>query len=98
MTISVRYKEPAGSRSSLIQTQVLKRLTPAATDLRFASAVAAYGMLLHHSKYVGAFDYDAVTRLANDGRGPDREGYRAEFIEMVKQTKTIATKVSAREK
>ena len=31
----------------------------------------------------------AVLELAEDARGPDREGYRAEFIKLVRQAKTI---------
>ena len=98
MTVSIRYKQPGGSRSSLIQAAVPARQGPASSDLRFASAVAAYGMLLHHSKHVGTFDYDAVLKLAGESLGADREGYRAEFVEMVKETKAIATRVAAREK
>jgi Ca-activated chloride channel family protein len=98
MTVSVRYKQPDGAHSSLIQESVSKQAGVAAVDLRFASAVAAYGMILHRSKYVGTFDYDAVLRLASDAVGTDREGYRADFIEMVKQTKAIVRKVAARDK
>ena len=97
MTVSVRYKEPTGSKSSLLQASVPARQSGNTTDLQFASAVAGYGMLLHHSKHVGSFDYDAVLRLAEQTAGNDREGYRADFIEMVKQTKAIAMKVSSRE-
>jgi Ca-activated chloride channel family protein len=98
MTVSVRYKEPEGSRSRLLQKSVAATRGVARADLRFASAVAAYGMILHQSKHVGAFDYDAVLRLAGESLGADREGYRAEFVEMVKQTKTIAARVATRDK
>jgi Ca-activated chloride channel homolog len=94
MTLSIRYKEPDGNRSRLIHASVANRSTVASADTRFAMAVAAYGMLLHRSTHVGAFDYDGVLSLADGARGADRDGYRAEFVELVKETKTLARHVA----
>ena len=55
-------------------------------------------MLLHRSKYVGSFDYDAVVRLASEAIGADREGYRADFIDLVRRPKSVAMTVAARER
>jgi Ca-activated chloride channel family protein len=41
-------------------------------------------MLLRESDYVKNFTYDQVVKLAQQARGDDAEGYRIEFINMVK--------------
>ena len=34
----------------------------------------------------------SVVWLAGDGKGPDRSGYRAEFVELVKKARQLAGK------
>ena len=46
-------------------------LDEASDDFRFASAVAAYGMILRNSEYRGAADYDMVCTLAGSATGPE---------------------------
>jgi Ca-activated chloride channel family protein len=41
-------------------------------------------MLLTESQYVDDWDYLAVVNLAQEAKGTDREGYRSEFINLVK--------------
>jgi len=52
---------------------------------RFAAAVAAFGMLLRDSKFKGATSAEQVLAWAEAARGADAEGYRAEFITLVKK-------------
>jgi Ca-activated chloride channel family protein len=49
-------------------------------------------MLLRESEYIHGFTYDDVVRMAENSRGADREGYRIEFINMVKSFGMIAKK------
>jgi Ca-activated chloride channel family protein len=49
-------------------------------------------MLLRESEYIGSFSYDQVTQLAEGSRGEDKEGYRVEFINMVKSFGMLASK------
>ena len=57
-----------------------------ATDnIRFASSVAMFGMLLKDSKYKGVSSYDMVYSLAKSARGKDKEGYRKEYISLVRK-------------
>ena len=87
LTVKLRYKEPQGSTSRLL-TRPLSGATwllgQASENLRFAAAVAQFGMLLRHSDYRGTATYEAVARQAEAARGPDADGYRAEFIRLVR--------------
>ena len=60
----------------------------ASDDVQFSTAVAAFGQLLKGGKYIGDFDYDDVISLAQEGKGQDEFGYRAEFIQLVRLAKS----------
>jgi Ca-activated chloride channel family protein len=87
LTLKLRYKEPDGATSKLIQVPVSDRGTSwaqASRDFKFASAVAALGMILRDSPYKGNSTLGSVLELAEAGKGEDKQGYRAEFIELVR--------------
>src|SRR4030095_7107566 len=87
LTLKLRYKEPDGAISKLIQVPVSDRGTSwaqASRDFKFASAVAALGMILRDSPYKGNSTLGSVLELAEAGKGEDKQGYRAEFIELVR--------------
>lgn len=89
MTVKLRYKKPGDSTSRLISVVVndgKQDAKKASDDFRFASAVAAYGQLLRHSKFSGKIDYHEVLRLANGAMGADQEGYRSDFLKLVRET------------
>lgn len=90
LTVKLRYKDPKGNRSRLLSTPVVDRGEKSSSDLRFASAVAAFAMLLRSSEYRGDASYDLVLRLAREARGEDQEGYRAEFISMVERARALS--------
>jgi Ca-activated chloride channel family protein len=83
MTVKVRYKKPDGQASSLVTVPVAGRTTAMSRNLSFASAVAAFGMLLRDSPFKADASWTDVVRLAQAGRGEDPDGYRAEFIRLV---------------
>lgn len=86
LTVKLRYT-PHGKQGAVAMEHPLP--APAAVpadsseDFRFAAAVAAFAMKLTHSDYLADFSYDDIINLARSGRGPDWEGYRAEFIHLV---------------
>ncbi|MCB0698228.1 MAG: von Willebrand factor type A domain-containing protein [Chitinophagales bacterium] len=85
-TIKFRYKKPDGDRSTEMQHVVRAReskLNNAPTNVRFATSVAMFGMLLKDSDHKGAADYNKVLALAQDSKGTDKDGYRAEFLSLV---------------
>ena len=93
MTVRLRYKDPTGAKSRLLSTPVVDRGSSApSADLRFASAVAAFSMLLRGSEFRGGATYDLVLALAREARGEDPEGYRAEFITMVDRARMLSSK------
>jgi Ca-activated chloride channel homolog len=93
LTVRLRYKEPTGSKSRLLSTAIVDEGSPSASpDLRFASAVAAFSMILRNADSKGTATYDMVLALAREARGEDPEGYRAEFITMVDQARMLSTK------
>jgi Ca-activated chloride channel family protein len=93
LTLKLRYKQPDGDASTLIQTPVTDRNLPyakASDDFKFAAAVAGYGMILRNSPHKGTATLDAVLELADEGKGKDDKGYRADFLDLVKKTKDLA--------
>ncbi len=83
-TVKFRYKRPNEDKSiEMIHVQNTM-LTTASDDMNFASAVALFGMQLRQSKYYNNATLSKVIELAERGRGEDNEGYRAEFIRLVK--------------
>jgi len=51
-------------------------------------------MLLHDSPYKGNVDFDKVISLANDSLTADEEGYRKEFISLVKKAAGLKNDVA----
>jgi Ca-activated chloride channel family protein len=81
--VKVRYKDPDGAESRLIERPVADRIRRPSADFRFASAVAGFGMILRESEHRGSITTGEVLRLAEQGLGPDSEGYRRGFLELV---------------
>jgi Ca-activated chloride channel family protein len=87
--LKIRYKAPDGDSSKLISTPITKDLVgddlvKAGNDQRFAAAVAAFGQKLRGSDFGGAMSWAQIADLANGARGSDADGYRAEFVQLVK--------------
>ncbi len=88
--VRLRYKQPDGSESRLIEQPVLDASEAPSTDLRFAAAVAGFGMILRESEYCGSeWTLADVLRLARGATGTDAEGYRAEFIRLVEAVNSM---------
>ena len=81
--VRLRYKQPDGETSKLLERAVVDRGEPASRDLTFASAVASFGLILRDSEYRGSATLDDVLRAAKQSVGEDPNGYRADFIRVV---------------
>ena len=89
-TVKFRYKKPDGSKSiEMVHVQNTKT-SDASEDMSFASAVALFSMQLRQSKYYNKASVSKVIELAENGRGEDKEGYRAEFIRLVKSYRNLS--------
>ncbi|MCL4132076.1 UNVERIFIED_CONTAM: hypothetical protein GTU68_046650 [Idotea baltica] len=86
VTIKFRYKKPKGNKS-IEMVQVVKDNTvafdQASADLRFASAVAMFGMKLRSSQISEKINLDDIMQIAENARGKDKYGYRSEFVRLV---------------
>jgi Ca-activated chloride channel family protein len=87
LTVKVRYKEPAGDVSRKLEfalTDAGARFADASGDFKFASAVAAFGMVLRDSPHKGTATLADVATWAEAGAADDAGGWRGEFIELAK--------------
>jgi len=95
LTVKFRYKKPKEDTSRLI-TQTLKDkeidLDETSNNFRWSAAVAEYGLIIRESEFEGKSNYNQVLTLAIGAKGKDKEGYRAEFIDMVRSTQLLAQK------
>jgi Ca-activated chloride channel family protein len=92
LTLKMRYKAPDGDTSKKLEWAITddgKAFSAASTDMKFASAVAGFGMMLRNSQYKGNLTYAATLELAQGGIGDDPHGYRKEFLEMVRKAKEL---------
>ena len=87
--VKIRYKLPKSGVSKLIETPIDRgseaiRFADAPREARFATAVAAFAELLRGGRYSGSLGYGDVARMADAARGPDKFGYRAAFVDLVR--------------
>ncbi len=90
LTVKMRYKQPDGDTSKEL-SQPLKGAVAKdlSDDFRFAAAVASFGMILRDSKFRGVMTYAGVLEEAQGCLGPDPNGHRKQFLELVKTAKAI---------
>jgi Ca-activated chloride channel homolog len=91
-TVKIRYKQPDADKSVQLE-EVVKdthvALEKTSENFRFSAAVAEFGLLLRGSDFKGSANYEQVINLAKNAFGKDSEGYRAEFLKLVKTTKLL---------
>jgi Ca-activated chloride channel family protein len=90
VTVKLRWKAPDGAQSRLLEQPVPGEIAAASSDLRFAAAVAAWGMLLRDSEHRGTATFQSVLTLAEGAIGSDSAGYRREFVELVGRSAEVA--------
>ncbi len=90
MTVKIRYKKPDEDVSKLIVEKVEAGKTKSSNNIRFASAVAEFGMLLRESEFKGTSSYTTVLKRAKGSAGLDEFGYRADFIKMVELSEMLS--------
>ena len=62
----------------------------ASDDLKFAAAVAGFGMLLRDSADKGSLTYAGVLEIAESTLANDPSGYRREFVAAVRQAHALS--------
>jgi Ca-activated chloride channel family protein len=95
--VALRYKQPDGDRSVLLTQPV--RWTgddwrAPSESMRFASAVAGFGMLLRNSPNAGSLTWSQVITLARGAKGDDPEGYRTDFIRLAEIASSLSRRIA----
>ena len=60
-------------------------------DFNFGLAVAAFAQKLRNSEYSKDLTYEEILKLADENISDDKDGYKAEFIEMIKKVISLST-------
>lgn len=90
LTVKLRYKDPDGSTSKLIEVPLKhepKAFAKASGEFQFAASVAAFGMLLRDSEHKGVAGFEPIAATAaKHTRVNDKESeHRKEFVELVRK-------------
>ena len=93
MTVKLRYKQPDGDTSKLIELNVVddeQSFEQSDSDLQFASAVASFGMLLRNSQFAGNWSLKDVIKTAKANLGEDEFQLRREFVELAEKAALLS--------
>lgn len=93
--LRVRYQQPEGGKSLLIERPIANQVKSASEDLRFAAAVAAFSQQLKDARYTGDFSLKDTETLARGARGDDRFGLRNEFVQLVQLAQSLRTSTAS---
>ncbi|CAN5208664.1 VWA domain-containing protein [soil metagenome] len=91
-TVKLRYKEPDGDTSKLLSIGVLDNaaaIEAASEDLRFAAAVAQFGLVLRDSRYKGDANFASIRSLVSNALGGDARERRSEFLNLINRAATL---------
>jgi Ca-activated chloride channel family protein len=89
MQLKFRYKAPTGDQGSRLVAANVPAVCAAqvSDNFNFAAAVAESGLLLRNSSFKGSAAWESVLAHAKLGLTNDKEGYRKEFVELMKKAK-----------
>ncbi|WP_170333416.1 vWA domain-containing protein [Ruegeria arenilitoris] len=88
--LKLRYKSPGATDSQLIEQPILLGQGVSNDDVRFSYAIAGFGQLLRGGEYLGEWSYDDAIALANESKGTDPFGYRAEAVTLMRLAETLS--------
>ncbi|MBK8622821.1 MAG: DUF3520 domain-containing protein [Saprospiraceae bacterium] len=92
-TIKFRYKDPDSSKSKKWEQVIsgpVKPLESLHDDVRFSVAVTYAGMLMRGISTLDSKSYEEMISLAASSKGKDEDGYRAEFVRLMKTASELA--------
>ncbi len=93
LNVKCRYKLPESTSSIKFEAPIFVKekiaLKNTSEDTKFATALAAWSMLLRNSDYKGSLDYKTVIELAKSAHKFDPEGYRAECIRLMESSQYL---------
>lgn len=92
LSVQARFIESHDGKSKVAETKLADcgtTFAQASSDMKFAAAVAAFGMILRESKYRGAANLFEVASWAEAGQGMKAEA-RADFLALVRKAQALA--------
>jgi Ca-activated chloride channel family protein len=95
LTVKVSYKDPNGVDSRQLVFPFVDRgqtFDRTSIDYRFAAAVASFGMVLRNSQFKGTASIESTLAIAEHSLGPDRNGQRHEFVQLVERARQLTAK------
>lgn len=86
LTVSIRYKEPDGDTSKLLEYPVTENAysDSMSENLTFASTVVQFGLVLRDSEYKGTATYDSILAIL-ENYDFESDSYKSEFISLVEE-------------
>lgn len=92
LTLSLRYKEPDGTESKLLQYAMGKDIytSEMSPNMSLAASVAEVGMILRESEYCGTATYGSASELLK--RCPDvlDDEYKLDFLSIISKLETMS--------
>lgn len=92
LNIKIRYKIPGKNTSNLFEQHIgddQSKIESSSENIRFAAAVAEFGMILRDSEFRGTSTFESALNLAKISRGWDDDGYRAELIRLISSVREL---------
>ncbi len=88
--VKLRWKAPTAQTSAMVSFPILRSALALSFDraeesLRFSAAVAAYGQKLRQSAFLTDTAWNDIATWADQAKGKDSDGYRAEFVQLVRR-------------
>jgi len=97
LTLKLRYKQPDKHKSQLMEFAIkgtVDDFSSASNDFRFAASVAAFGMKLSDSNYIGDMKFQDIQMIAKAARGDDEDGFKAEMVRLIKTAESLSKQVA----
>ena len=92
LTVRLRYKSPEGGPSTLVKYPVKNnssKFSDASKDFIFSSSIAAFGMVLKGSEYVGETTYADIDRWISQSKSTKENEDRVELLDLVRQAQRM---------
>ena len=92
--MKLRYKEPDGEKSKLVEFTVAdpgnSAFNAASANFRFSAAVACFGLALRDPATRDGVSLPLAAELAHAAVDEDPHGYRREFVELARRAERLS--------
>ena len=93
-TVRMKYKHPQDEKSQKKVEVTLNAgstiFTKTSEAFQWSASVAGWSLLLKQSDFAAGFDYASLISFAENARGKDIKGYRAEAIRLMETSRNLA--------